>query len=86
VKFLGFLVGVYILGVLANGAVIQYLEDPYGCRSSSSNVFFCPWNPDREEDPTQKAVTRRVLLWPAYMVQTFTKLAKDNETDNPYPR
>jgi hypothetical protein len=62
------------------------VEDPYGCKEEDRVFFFCPWNPERGEDPNQDKVTLRLLLWPAYIVETFTKLAKDNETDNPYPR
>ena len=60
--FLGVIVGVYIFGVLVNGAIIQYREDPYGCRKESSNVFFCPWTPEREDNTNQSEITKRVLL------------------------
>ena len=83
---LGVLVGVYIFGVFVNGAIIQYREDPYGCRKESSNVFYCPWSPEREAESNQSEITQRVLLWPVHVADLFAKLAKDNETDNPYPR
>jgi hypothetical protein len=81
---LAVLVAIYMLGVFANGAVIQYVEDPYGCKtnSSSGSVFICPWSPEREEDPNQREITRRMLLWPAYMVEMFANLSED---ETPYP-
>jgi hypothetical protein len=54
------LVGIYMLGVFANGAVIQYTEDPYGCKKDSSVFFICPWSPERERDPNQREITRRM--------------------------
>ena len=80
-KFFGFLVGVYILGVLANGVLIQYVEDPYSCKEEDRILFFCPWSPERDQDPNQNEITRRVLLWPAYLVDIYVKLAKDNEAE-----
>jgi hypothetical protein len=82
---LAVLVAIYMLGVFANGAVIQYTEDPYGCKKDSSIFFICPWSPEREEDPNQREITRRMLLWPAYMVDNFAKLVED-EPAYPFAR
>jgi len=84
--FLGVLVGGYILGVFVNGAIIQYREDPYGCRKESSNVFFCPWNPEREGTANQSEITKRVLLWPVHVADLFVKAVEDDESAKAYSR
>ncbi len=85
-KFLGVLVGVYILGVVVNGAIIQYREDPYGCRKESSNVFFCPWNPEREGNTNQSEITQRLLLWPVHVADLFAKAVQEDESARAYSR
>ena len=84
--FLGVLVGVYIFGVLVNGAIIQYREDPYGCRRESSIVFFCPWTPEREDNTNQGEITQRVLLWPIHVADLFVKAVADDESAKAYSR
>ena len=84
--FLGVLVGVYIFGVFVNGAIIQYREDPYGCRKESSNVFYCPWSPEREGTSNQSEITKRVLLWPVHVADLFAKAVQDDESAKAYSR
>ena len=83
---LGVLVGIYMLGVLVNGAIIQYREDPYGCRNESSNVFYCPWSPERDADSNQSDVTQRVLLWPVHVADLFVKMVEEDDSAKAYSR
>ncbi len=79
---LGILVGVYILGVFANGAIIQYVEDPFGCRQGDESFFVCPWSPERENDAGHDDFNERVLLWPIHMMDTLKRVS---EEESPYP-
>lgn len=71
-----------MLGVFANSAIIQYVEDPYGCKKTNDSAFICPWNLDRAKEPGHAKFNERVLLWPIHMMDTLTRIS---EGESPYP-